>query len=47
MASARAHPVFPYLLGGLTIERPNHVWAMDITDIPMAWGFLYLVSVMD
>jgi len=39
--------VYPYLLRGLTIERPNQVWCADITYIPMAQGFLYLVAVMD
>lgn len=42
-----AHPVFPYLLRGLAIERANHVWAMDITYIPMARGFVFLVAVLD
>lgn len=42
-----AHPVYPYLLRGLKIERPNHVWATDITYIPMAKGFLYLVAILD
>jgi len=42
-----AHRVFPYLLKGLAIERPNHVWAADITYIPMAKGFVYLVAIMD
>src|SRR5213079_3429839 len=42
-----AHPVFPYLLRQLTITRPNHVWAADITYIPMARGFIYLVAVVD
>lgn len=42
-----AHPVFPYLLRGLVIERPNHVWATDITYIPMAHGFVYLCAIMD
>ena len=41
------HPVFPYLLRTLAITRPNHVWAADITYIPMARGFVYLVVVMD
>src|SRR5215813_8614040 len=41
------HRVCPYLLRGLTIDRPNQVWAADITYIPMARGFLYLVAVMD
>jgi putative transposase len=43
----RAHPVFPYLLRRLTITRPNHVWAADITYLPMARGFVYLVVIMD
>jgi len=43
----RAHPVFPYLLRTLTIERPNQVWATDITYIPMARGFVFLVAIMD
>ena len=42
-----AHTVYPYLLRGLTIDRPNQVWATDITYIPMARGFVYLVAVMD
>jgi len=42
-----AHPVYPYLLRGLAIERANHVWSMDITYIPMARGFVYLTAVMD
>ena len=41
------HPVFPYLLRGLTIERANHVWSADITYIPMERGFLYLFAVLD
>jgi putative transposase len=41
------HKVFPYLLRGLEIERPNQVWAMDITYIPMAKGFVYLAVVLD
>jgi putative transposase len=41
------HPVYPYLLRGLTIERPNQVWAADITYVPLARGFAYLVAVMD
>jgi putative transposase len=42
-----AHPVYPYLLRGLSIERSNQVWTLDITYIPMARGFVYLVAVMD
>jgi putative transposase len=41
------HKVYPYLLSGLSIERPNQVWAMDITYIPMARGFVYLAVVLD
>ena len=40
-----AHAVYPYLLRGLTIERPNQVWCADITYVPMAKGFVYLVAV--
>lgn len=43
----RAHPVYPYLLRNRVITRPNEVWAMDITYIPMARGFVYLAVVMD
>ena len=43
----RAHPVFPYLLRGRVITQPNQVWAMDITYIPMARGFVYLAAVID
>jgi putative transposase len=43
----RAHKVYPYLLRGLTVDRPNHVWATDLTYIPMARGFVYLVAIMD
>ncbi len=41
------HKVYPYLLRGLTIDRPNQVWAMDLTYIPMARGFVYLAAVVD
>ena len=41
------HRVYPYLLRGLAIERPNHVWCADITYIPVNRGFLYLVAIMD
>ena len=44
---AQGHKVYPYLLGGLVIDRPNQVWAADITYIPMARGFVYLVAIMD
>ena len=41
------HEIFPYLLRGLTIERPNQVWSTDFTYVPMKNGFLYLCAVMD
>jgi putative transposase len=41
------HKVYPYLLRGMEIVRPNQVWAMDITYIPMARGFVYLAAVLD
>jgi len=41
------HKVYPYLLRGLEITRPNHVWATDITYIRMRHGFLYLCAIMD
>jgi putative transposase len=41
------HKIYPYLLRGLTVTRPNQVWAMDITYIPMARGFVYLAVVLD
>ncbi len=44
---APGHQIYPYLLRGIAIERPNHVWSTDITYIPMRGGFLYLVAVMD
>ena len=44
---APGHKIYPYLLGGMKITRPNQVWAADITYIPMARGFLYLVVIMD
>ena len=48
--TSRPHPehkVYPYLLRNLKIDRPNQVWAADITYIPMSRGFMYLVAVMD
>ena len=44
---APGHKIYPYLLRGLKIERANHAWAMDITYIPMARGFVYLAAVVD
>ena len=44
---AARHRIYPYLQRGLSINRPTQVWAADITYIPMARSFLYLVVVMD
>jgi putative transposase len=44
---ALEHKVYPYLLRGLTIDRPNQVWCSDITYLPLQHGFLYLAAVMD
>jgi len=41
------HKIYPYLLRGMTIDRPNQVWCADISYIPMRRGFLYLVAIMD
>ena len=43
----KAHKIYPYLLRNLTIERPNHVWAIDISYIPMKKGYMYLVAIID
>ena len=43
----KGHKIYPYLLRGLRIDRPNQVWATDLTYIPMAKGFVYLVAIMD
>ena len=45
--AAPGHKIYPYLLRGLKIVEPNHVWAADVTYIPMACGFLYLVAIID
>ena len=45
--AAPGNKIYPYLLRGLTVDRPNQVWAMDITYIPMARGFVYLAAVVD
>jgi putative transposase len=48
--TSRPHPdhkIYPYLLRGLPIKKPDHVWTADITYIPMSLGFMYLVAVMD
>lgn len=44
---APGHKIYPYLLRGQKVERPNQVWAMDISYIPMARGFVYLAAVVD
>lgn len=44
---AKDHKTYPYLLRGLAVEQPNHVWSADVTYIPMRRGFLYLVAIMD
>lgn len=46
-APGAGHVIYPYRLKGLTIDRPNQVWAADISYIPMARGFMYLVAIMD
>jgi putative transposase len=43
----KGHKIYPYLLKGLTIDRPNQVWATDISYVPMARGFVYVVAIMD
>jgi putative transposase len=44
---APGHKVYPYLLRGLTFDRPNQVWAADITYLPIGRGFLYVAAIMD
>ena len=44
---APGHKIYPYLLRKLAVTRPNHVWATDITYIPMARGFVYLIAIVD
>jgi putative transposase len=43
----QGHTIYPYLLKGLVIDRPNQVWAADITYIPMRKGFLYMIAILD
>lgn len=43
----KGHKIYPYLLRGLRVDRPNQVWCADITYLPMRRGFLYLVAIMD
>lgn len=45
--AGKGHKIYPYLLRGLEITRPNQVWSSDITYIPMRQGFMYLVAIMD
>jgi putative transposase len=45
--AAKGHKIYPYLLTNVAIERPNQVWATDITYVPMAQGFAYLVAILD
>jgi putative transposase len=45
--SAKGHKLYPYLLRGLRVDRPNQLWCSDITYLPMRRGFLYLVVIMD
>lgn len=47
IAPGEAHEIYPYLLKDLEINGPNQVWCSDITYVPMAYGFMYLVAVMD
>src|ERR1700743_3265130 len=44
---ARGAQVYPYLLGGISIDGPNQAWASDISYVPMAHGFMYLVAILD
>ena len=44
---APGHKLYPYLLRGVSVDRPNQVWAMDITYVPLARGFVYLAAVVD
>jgi putative transposase len=45
--AAKGHKIYPYLLANVAITRPNQVWATDITYVPMAQGFAYLVAILD
>src|SRR3978361_1849469 len=44
---APGHTIYPYLLRSMTVDRPDQVWCMDITYVPMALGFVYLAAVVD
>jgi putative transposase len=45
--AGRGHRIHPYLLRGVTVERPDQVWSTAITDVPMASGFMYLAATID
>jgi len=45
--AAKDHKIYPYLLRGLRVVRPNQVWCANVTDLPIWRGFLYLVAIMD
>ena len=45
--AAQGHKIYPYLLANVAIERPNQAWAADLTYVPMARGFVYLVAILD
>src|SRR3954466_8776100 len=45
--AGQGHKVYPYLLRGVVVERPDQVWSTDITYVPMASGFMYLTAVID
>ena len=45
--ATKGHKIYPYLLRGLRVDRPNQVWCADITYLPMRRGFLYLAAIMD
>jgi len=47
LSAGKGHPVFPYLLRGLCIDRPDQVWSTDITYVPLATGFMYLAAILD
>ena len=43
----KEHKIYPYLLRGVEIDRPDHVWCADLTYLRMLHGFVYLVAIMD
>ncbi len=47
LSAGRGHPVYPYLLRGVTIDRVGPVWSTDITDLPLPSGFMYLAATND